>query len=471
MPSPCRPNILWLCTEHQRFDTIHALGNPHIRTPNLDRLVREGVALTHAYSQSSVCTPSRASFLTGRYPVTTGCRQNGQDIGDHEIPITRTLRDLGYDCGLAGKLHLSAAYNGWERRTDDGYRSYQWSHGSTAKHGGDWVQWLASQGKTFDDVYLRDPRLLTRRVSDRKYHQTTWCFDQALAFMQEERTGPWLMSINPFSAHDPYDYLPEFIEHYDPATIPPPLWRDGELTSKPPQQMASYEVRGYARTTDAQRRAMKCAYYATIEHIDAELGRVLDWLDETGQRANTLVIFNSDHGDMQGDHGIFQKGPHLYEGAVRVPLILSWPGTLPQDRQYSALVEQVDIVPTIHDLLGLPIPPRMQGKSLLPLLGKECHTQEFRAGVYSEYYNANPAETSPLRQPTYATMWRTKTHKIIVYHGQELGELYDLELDPDEFVNLWDEPASNSIKQALMKQCFDASVFTMDPLPERSAGF
>ena len=97
MPSPCRPNILWLCTEHQRFDTIHALGNPHIRTPNLDRLVREGVALTHAYSQSSVCTPSRASFLTGRYPVTTGCRQNGQDIGDHEIPITRTLRDLGYD--------------------------------------------------------------------------------------------------------------------------------------------------------------------------------------------------------------------------------------------------------------------------------------------------------------------------------------------------------------------------------------
>ena len=187
--------------------------------------------------------------------------------------------------------------------------------------------------------------------------------------------------------------------------------------------------------------------------------------------ANTWFVFTSDHGDMQGDHGIFQKGPHLYEGAVRVPLILSWPGRLPEDRQCSALVEQVDIVPTIHDLLGLPIPPRMQGKSLLPLLGKECHTQEFRAGVYSEYYNANPAETSPLRQPTYATMWRTKTHKIIVYHGQELGELYDLELDPEEFVNLWDEPASSQIKQTLMKQCFDASVFTMDPLPERSAGF
>jgi arylsulfatase A-like enzyme len=471
MSAPRRPNILWVCTEHQRYDTVHALGNPHIRTPNLDRLVREGVALTHAYAQNSVCTPSRASFLTGRYPITTGCRQNGQDIRETEVPITRTLRDLGYDCGLAGKLHLSAAYNGWERRIDDGYRFYQWSHGSTAKHGGDWVAWLASQGKTFDDVYRPSSRILCREVTDRKYHQTTWCFDQALAFLQEKREGPWLVSINPFSAHDPYDYLPEFIEHYESADLPAPLWQEGELDGKPEQQLACYQANGYAQTTDEQRRAMKAAYYAAIEHIDAELGRLLDWLKETGQRENTLIIFNSDHGDLQGDHGIFRKGPYLYEGAVRVPLILSWPGVLPQDRQYSALVEQVDIVPTIHELLGLPIPPGVQGKSLLPLLSGQCLPHQFRSGVYCEYYNSNPAGTSPLRRPSYATMWRTRTHKIVVYHGQELGELYDLSQDPNEFVNLWDNPGHAAVKQDLLKQCFDASVFTMDPLPERSAGF
>ena len=224
-----RPNILWICTEHQRFDTIHALGNEHIRTPNLDRLVGEGVAFSHAFAQNTVCTPSRSSFLTGRYPVTTRCRQNGQDIPEDEVLITRVLRDIGYDCGLAGKLHVSCAYNGWERRIDDGYRVFEWSHGSTAAHGGDWVRWLADNGKQFGDVYHRSPVIFAREVPEREYHQTTWCFDRALAFMQEDRNGPWLSSINPFSAHDPFDYLPELFEQYDPDTLPSPLWQDGEL--------------------------------------------------------------------------------------------------------------------------------------------------------------------------------------------------------------------------------------------------
>ena len=470
-----RPNILWICTEHQRFDTIHALGNEHIRTPNLDRLVREGVAFSHAFAQNTVCTPSRSSFLTGRYPVTTRCRQNGQDIPEDEVLVTRVLRDIGYDCGLAGKLHVSCAYNGWERRIDDGYRVFEWSHGSTAAHGGDWVRWLAENGKQFGDVYQRSPVIFAREVPERTYHQTTWCFDRALAFMQEERDGPWLSSINPFSAHDPFDYLPEFFERYDPDTLPSPLWREGELDGKPPFQAAAYRRRGgsngYESTTDRQRREMKAAYYATIEHIDAELGRVLDWLDESGQRENTLIIFTSDHGDMGGDHGIFQKGPYLYDPAARVPLIFSWPGTLPEGRVYDALVELVDIVPTLHELLDLGRPERVQGRSLVPLFSGKRLTDDFRDGVYSEYYNSNPAMTSPQRKRAYATMWRTRTHKIVVYHGEDFGELYDLRHDPDEFENRWDDPEYRDVRFELMKQCFDARVFTMDPLPARSAGF
>src|SRR5690606_23858148 len=124
-----RPNILWICSDQQRFDTITALGNQRIRTPCLDRLADEGVAFTHAYCQSPVCTPSRASFLTGRYPRTTRCRQNGQKIPADERLLPRILADAGYVCGLAGKLHLASCSDGKvEDRIDDGYEVFHWSH-------------------------------------------------------------------------------------------------------------------------------------------------------------------------------------------------------------------------------------------------------------------------------------------------------------------------------------------------------
>jgi arylsulfatase A-like enzyme len=293
--------------------------------------------------------------------------------------------------------------------------------------------------------------------------------------MQEEREGPWLVSINPFSAHDPFDYLPEFFDRYDPDSLPSPVWREGELDGKPWYQRHGYEDRGgpagYAGTTDRQRREMKAAYYATIEHIDAEFGRLLDWLEQTGELENTLVIFNADHGDMGGDHGLFQKGAYLYDPAIRVPLILSWPGHIASGRVTDALVEQVDIVPTIHELLGMPIPERVQGRSLLPLLTGEKTVHDFREGVYCEYYNSNPIRTEPEWQHAYATMWRTRQHKIVVYHGDELGELYDLEKDPNEFENRWNDPDYRDIRCDLMKRCFDARAFTMDPLPVKTAGF
>ena len=469
-----RPNILWICTEHQRFDTVNALGNGHIRTPNLDRLVREGVAFTHAFAQCSVCTPSRSSFLTGRYPVTTRCRQNGQNIPDDEILITRVLRDTGYDCGLAGKLHVSASAGDSERRIDDGYRTFEWSHGVSGEGGGDYTRWLAGKGKTFDDVYGRCSIPFSREVTDREHNQTTWCFDRTLAFVQEKRDRPWLMSVNPHAVHDPFAFLREYYDRYDPDTLPSPRFRPGELEGKPYPQQASHRGRpkgGFAGTTDRQRREMVAAYYATIEHIDHELGRALDWLDESGQRQNTLVIFMSDHGDMLGDHGVFTKGAFLYDPALRVPLIFSWPGRLPCDRQYDALVELVDVVPTLYDLLEMDIPVRVQGRSLMPVITGEISCGDHREGVYAEYYNANPAHTAPHRARTYATMWRDRRYKIVVYHGEELGELYDLEKDPDEFENRWDDPSYAEVRFSLTKKCFDARAFTMDPLPERVSNF
>lgn len=146
-----RPNILWICTDQQRWDTLGCYGNPFVETPNLDRLAAQGTVFEYAYSQSPVCTPSRASFLTGRYPRTTRCRQNGQDIPGDEILVTSILAKNGYTCGLAGKLHLSACEPrvcpDMERRIDDGYKEFHWSHDPSGGWdlGNEYWAWLASR--------------------------------------------------------------------------------------------------------------------------------------------------------------------------------------------------------------------------------------------------------------------------------------------------------------------------------------
>ncbi|MDH7571068.1 MAG: sulfatase-like hydrolase/transferase, partial [Armatimonadota bacterium] len=193
------PNILWICTDQQRFDTIHALGNPHVRTPNLDRLVARGVAFTRAYCTSPICTPSRASFLTGRYPRTTRARWNGNtEFPPDEVLVTRLLAEAGYDCGLVGKLHLAGAQKRVEPRTHDGYRVFQWSHHPAPDWPeSDYIRWLCEKGETWQAHYHLPPPGARHAYAGMPapLHQTTWCAEKAIQFLSEPRQGPWLMSV------------------------------------------------------------------------------------------------------------------------------------------------------------------------------------------------------------------------------------------------------------------------------------
>jgi arylsulfatase A-like enzyme len=173
----------------------------------------------------------------------------------------------------------------------------------------------------------------------------------------------------------------------------------------------------------------------------------------------------SDHGEMLGDHGIYLKGPHFYEEAVRVPLIFSWPGQVEAGLQADCLMELIDIAPSLLEAAGQEVPGAMQGRTLLPILKGQADPSSHRAHVFSEYYNAWSHKHS------YGTMLRTATHKMIVYHGTDQGELYDLENDPDEFENLWNNSAYAQLKTRMLKETFDASVFTMDPTPVREGPF
>ncbi len=482
-----RPNILWLCSDQQRWDTLGCYGNPFVETPHLDRLARGGVQFANAFCQSPVCTPSRASFLTGRYPRTTRCRQNGQGIPEDERLLPRILADAGYHCGLAGKLHLSPCNPSvcpqMERRIDDGYEVFHWSHHS----GAGWEtnayhQWLEARGKSYSERPHPESAHVTYGP-DAEDHQSTWCSQMAIDFMEAcaDTDEPWLFSVNFFDPHHPFDAPEALLERYADwlDEIPLPAYAEGELDSKPPWQrrehVQAYGGYPFGQMSEHDHRLVRASCFAMCDLIDQQVGRILDALERTGQLADTLVVYMSDHGEMLGDHGIYLKGAHFYEPAVHVPLILSQPGTL-QPRQVDDLVELTDLAPTFLEAAALPREPGMQGRSLWPALTGQPDAPPPRPDVYCEYYNAMPADWDAwhpgAKDPAigdHATMLRTHTHKLVVAHGHEAGELYDLANDPGETRNLWDDPAHAAIQARLLKRLADRMAWTADPLPERTA--
>jgi arylsulfatase A-like enzyme len=206
---------------------------------------------------------------------------------------------------------------------------------------------------------------------------------------------------------------------------------------------------------------MQAKYWAQIELIDENIGRILKALEKSGQRENTVIIFTSDHGEMAGDHGLNKKGCRFYEGLVRVPLIFSWPGHIKQGLRIGALVELVDIVPTLLELTGLSVPDTIQGKSLLSILKGKADPDKHREFVRCVYYKVLQGPES------YATMLRNRRYKIVNYHGHDLGELFDLKKDPYEFNNLWQDSAYADVRFELMKKSFDALAFAVDTGPPR----
>lgn len=475
------PNILWICTDQQRYDTIGALGNPYVSTPNIDSLVAEGVTFTHAYCQSPICTPSRASFLTGMYPSAVHVNGNGNDYFPGTFPlVTRTLADIGYDCGLIGKLHLASAFRRIEPRADDGYRYWQYSHAPRDdwEEGHDYADWVRSKGYILREL-TQNPEGVPAEL-----HQTTWCAEKTIEFICEERDTPWLASVNIYDPHPPFNPPQSYREQFNPEDMPGPLFKESDLEQQ--SQLSKIDFQSKVRTPDeldirnpiipqsprgktkpefvGQRDAktLTAAYYAMIKLIDDQLGRIWEVLDETGQRENTVIIFTSDHGEMLGDHGLIQKGCRFYEGLVRVPLIFSWRGHFENGLKSEALVELVDKTPTLLELAGLPIPEQMHGRSLLSILQGKSDANHHRDFVRCEYYDALDQ-----RDHTFATMYRDKRYKLVVYHGHEEGELYDLVDDPDEFHNLWNDSNMQDIKLDLLKRSFDASMVSMDRGPQR----
>ncbi len=482
-----RPNILWICSDQQRKDTLGCYGNPFTNMPNLDRLAAAGVKFTSAYAQNPICMPSRVSFLTGRYPRTCQVRYNGQnapkEAGEHMI--SHLLKEEGgYMCGLAGKLHTALCNPSVtpviEPRLDDGYDYFAWSH----EPGPRWpmnayTMWLNNCGVSYKTVQRADCRYVQNGMPE-EYHQTKWCADQAIAFMDNAKNYdvPWMFSFNCFDPHHPFDPPEEYLERYLQRLdeIPLPRYSPSELDEKcamaRKNHAGAYRRPGffaYDEMTEKDHRMIKAAYWAMCDLIDVQVGRMLDYLESSGQMENTIVIFHSDHGESLGDHGIYLKGAYFYEECVNVPLIISWPGKFRSGVTSQALVELVDLVPTLLDVCGLPAHPAVQGRSLAPLLRGETDPDTFRDSVYSELY-ADKGNAVP---HMYTTMVRDRRYKLTRVHAAETeeekescpGELYDLGNDPGETRNLYREDSAADIRQYMLELMCDRMALTCDPFP------
>lgn len=468
------PNILWICTDEQRADTIGGFNNHFVQTPRLRQLMSESVTFTNAFCQNPICSPSRASFLTGRYPHVTGLRANGQRIRESEHLVTRILADQGYVCGLVGKLHLSPCADGRvEQRIDDGYEFFEWSHDLEDDWPGQnmWRVWLERQGVKWPIPPKDRAKTKVWGVPiDPRFTQTAWCAQEAITFMREKKSmQPWLMSVNIFQPHHPFLPTEEYLSKYPANKMPPPMYQEGELESKPIYQGLDHKGAyggtnvSFASETPEERSRTTAAYYAMIEQVDRAVGEMLDALEESGQAQDTIVIFMSDHGEMLGDHGIYLKGPYFYDCLTRVPLMIRWPGHYKCDLQLDALVELIDLAPTLLEAAGVPVPPGMQGRSLTPLLTgtRQIH----RSSIYCEYLDSQ-ALFDP---PPMATCVRTAHYKLAYYQGLRTGELYDLERDPSEFTNLWNSVHHSDVKAEMMEELANSMIATTDPMPERLA--
>ncbi len=452
-----RPNILWYCTDQQRFDTIFSLGNPHVQTPVLDLLVGTGTAFTRAYCQSPICTPSRSSFMTGLYPSRLHSTRNGNGTFPASAPplISKLIADSGYDCGMVGKFHLQSSGRRTEPRLDDGFDTWHFSHAPRddwplGEH--DYADWVRDQGGDLNALRESEERVPA------ELHQTTWATERGIEFIGRDRPEgqPWLLNLNIYDPHPPFIPPKAYADRFDPEAMPGPYFQESDLAHQ--QNLSRVDFQDEIRTPEQHAaREAQARYYAMIALIDEQFGRLLAYLDETGQRDNTVVIFTSDHGESLGDHGLMYKGCRFYEGLTRVPLIFSWPGRIAQNLQASGLVELLDLSATLLELAGLEVPAYHQGQSLMPILTGQAAADHGRDFVRCEYFDALDSHFTG-GTGTFATMHRTGRYKLSLYHSTGQGELYDMEEDPWEFEDLWNSAGHQEIKHRLIHESFDAHV-------------
>lgn len=508
-----QPNILLFCVDEMRADHMGCMGNRVVRTPNIDRIAARGTLFRRAYCNNPICMPARASMFTGLLPRDHGLRMNGQSLRTHLPTLPQMLADSGYRTHAAGKLHLTPwvpqveppdivrypeCPEYWNRGDIRefpapyyGFRSIDFVGGHTSGVYGPYIQWLREQGgdpgqlrpQPGRDNPIEAPHCFRMALSE-ELHYNRYIADSAISVIRESASGeapPFFIWCSFPDPHPPIAPPAPYSDMYDPADVHLPARREGEYDSLPSvfRRMRAGEVNPYNSAllgvTDRQWREMIALTYGMITHVDAEVGRALNALADSGQDGNTIIGFIADHGDMMGDHELAWKAFYTFRGCIQIPFALAAPG-MPAGRSTDALVSQIDLLPTILDLCGFHMPgndwresdtPWARG-AIRPL--RTYPGRSFRGLLDGSADNIRDEVVIENDDPTTGYQVRaivTPGHRLTIYPGTSEGELFDLEKGPDELVNVWDNPDYARIRADLTTRLLHAySLATpMYPVP------
>lgn len=443
-----RPNFVLFLGEGQRYDALSIAGHPILKTPNQDRIGREGIRFRNAFCTNALCAPARAALLTGMYSRSTGALSN-QHLNvplPSDIPLfTDLLHQAGYEVAIVGKVHV---HNGAEER----YWDYYFGHNAASNN---YVDPLFKEGRKGK---------IGPQVQYRGVYPDDLAVDRALAWLEQDRGDkPFCLLVWFVAPHEPFFRPRRHFDLYNDTAIPKPATFDDDLKGYPGKPKCFADAGNKLGTTMTHPAcgsldAVAKNYYAGLVATDENVGRILDYLEKKNILDDTAVVHGSDHGYFLGEWRLFDKRL-MHEPSIRVPLMMRYTKRIPAGTVRDEMIVDLDLAPTLLDLAGLTCPSQMQGKSLLPLA--KAADPAFRKEWYYEYFEwPNPEGVRPHRGI------RTEQYKLIHYvmDPQEF-ELYDLSRDPAETQNLYGHSQYLPLQQRLLSRLEELK----SRVPERRA--
>jgi arylsulfatase A-like enzyme len=437
-------------------------------------MASQGVRFEHCYVNNPICTPSRASLMTGHDLLTHGVHQLYSRLADNFTLFPKHLQALGYHTSLVGKLHVSDyKIEANVRHPNDGFDNYQWCHDPTIALDSPfnaYAQWLAKKNPDYLAL-LKEKRWDAPPPAH--LHMTTWAAQATIDLIRNRPSDkPFFCMMSVFDPHNPYHDCPsEYAAKVDMTKMPPRVGMDQDIRTTPSgiQQEHDRSYMGpYSKYTQQDIDAMRRGYHGSVSLIDEQVGHVLDELEKQGISDNTLVIFVSDHGDMLGDHQLLVKGAFFYDACTRVPLLMRWPAQLHASQVRNDLAQINDLTATIlaaagmsSDTLAKLMP---QSQNLLPVetliktgsvikTGSDPISISPREYAVCHYLNTGISHGGQyFEPPIFASMIRDDRFKLNVYwHGQNGCEyqLFDMLDDPNELTDLADDPKASFVKERL----------------------
>lgn len=455
-------NILFLMTDQHRVDTLGAYGNSLAETPVLDELARTGTRFDRWYTPTAICTPARASLLTGQAPFRHKLLANHErnvgyleDLPDGQYTFPEALRDNGYNCGLIGKWHAGNEKNaahygfdgpdlpGWHNPVEnEDYLAYLSANGLPPYEISDQIRGTLPNGGPGN---LLAARLHQPVEATFEYYLATRAIEMLERYAVDRHNDgtPFYLGLHFFGPHLPYVVPNEYFDKFDPADIELPKSIAETFVGKPPVQQNYSDHWAFDTMPIETSRKLIAIYWGYVTLIDEQIGRVMDAMDRLGLTDDTAVFFSCDHGEFTGSHRLHDKGPAMYEDIYRTPGIVRIPGG-PVGQVRDEFVSLLDCTATFLELAGLDPAPAVDSRSLVPLVSGEH--PDWAEDIVCEYHGHH----FPIAQ----RMLRNDRYKLVV-NPESVNELYDLHRDPDELNNVFTLPDMADIRESMMQRLYD----------------